>query len=66
VNNALEWTVSMTIVGGLAFLGGFWVGQKDGNDEIRREAVKAGIARYVPDAEGRAKFEWIAPKEVKP
>lgn len=30
--------------------------------KVRREAVKAGVARYVPDEDGSPKFEWITPE----
>jgi hypothetical protein len=36
-----------------------------GSGEIRREAVKAGVARYVADTDGSSKFEWIVPAERK-
>jgi hypothetical protein len=42
------------------------VGRGHARDDVRREAVKAGAARYVPDPDGEAKFEWVAPAEKKP
>jgi len=40
---------------------GHWLGYGDN----RREAVKAGVARYVAAEDGSSKFEWIVPPEKK-
>jgi hypothetical protein len=49
----------------IAFIGGHVVGTHAAND-VRREAVKAGAARYAPGPDGESKFEWNAPAEKKP
>ncbi len=28
---------------------------------VRKEAVREGVARWVPDDDGRATFEWVKP-----
>ena len=51
------------LIGVISGLGiGVWIGAND----VRKEAVRAGVARYVAGPEGCAKFEWIAPPEKKP
>jgi len=45
---------------------GIGVGGLMGLNEGHREAVKAGVARYVAAEDGSSKFEWIVPSEKKP
>ena len=33
-------------------------GERKAKKEIRQEAIKAGVARWVPDEDGSPKFEW--------
>jgi len=50
----------------VGFAVGTLLGQWCGRQDIRKEAVKTGVARYVADTDGSSKFEWIVPLEKKP
>jgi len=45
---------------------GIVVGGLMGLNKSHRDAVKAGVARYVAVEDGSSKFEWIVPLEKKP
>jgi len=45
---------------------GFLIGRWCGESETSKDAVKAGVARYVAAEDGSSKFEWIVPLEKKP
>jgi len=45
---------------------GFLLGRWCGESETSKDAVKAGVARYVAAEDGSSKFEWIVPSEKKP
>jgi hypothetical protein len=63
------WNASVYILALLlSFIGGtvaMEIGRHCEREEIRRDAVKAGLARYVTDEAGAQKFEWIQIKEAK-
>lgn len=59
---ALGIIVSLLTGFGIGTLLGQWSGRQD----IRKEAVKTGVARYVAAEDGDSKFEWIVPSEKKP
>jgi hypothetical protein len=55
------------LVGVLAgFAAWFPLGKWEGGRNLRNEAVKTGVARWMPDESGAAKFEWIVPAEKRP
>lgn len=39
---------------------GMGMGRSDAREEMEREAVSRGHAEYVPDEDGRAKWQWLA------
>jgi cytochrome b subunit of formate dehydrogenase len=54
----------LSLLAGIAI--GFGIGVSMSSGEIRREAVRTGVARYVAAEDGGSKFEWIVPSEKKP
>lgn len=40
--------------------GGMYLGYCYGYEDCKKEAVKNNVAHYVPDGDGRPKFEWKA------
>ena len=38
---------------------GFFNGVVSGRQDVRQEAIKTGVARWVSDENGASKFEWV-------
>lgn len=47
--------VFLVVVVGVSMVNGVDIGKR----EMRNEAIKAGVARWVGDEDGDPKFEWI-------
>jgi len=55
-------TAALLIVGVMM---GFFKGVVSGRQDVRQEAIKTGVARWVSDENGASKFEWIIRGEGK-
>jgi len=49
----------------VGFAAGSLLGMWSGGVNVRKEAVKAGVARWVAAEDGDSKFEWIVPTEKR-
>jgi hypothetical protein len=57
--------VIIVTVAMLSFLVGIFIGSNIKDNEFKKTAVKAGVAKWVNDPDGDPKFEWIINGENK-
>ena len=60
----IVWIVVLVLLAAFAvgFYAGIIVGETKGVADTRRAAIKAGVAEWKADENGRPEFQWIMPK----
>ena len=49
----------------LALRGGLWLGENGTERTFQEQAVKAGVARWTNNADGKPIFQYKEPREIK-